>query len=180
MQIGPSAASRRSQFPRSIRNQAFHTHSTRPDKPAMAPGNLSINCNVPYQLRRARATARLARRCSDNQPPPTKSADSECNSRLSQTTGNHQSNRTIQSHTYPTCLVAGAVPCVSPPGEVQPGITPNGNRLHTPIRIFHHEKTKANQKKNGKPECNSDRAQRAGGRSSRGPSRYRLDLPDSA
>ena len=32
---------------------------TRPDKPAMAPQNPFINCNVPTKIRRARATVGL-------------------------------------------------------------------------------------------------------------------------
>ena len=41
---------------------------TRPDKPAMAPRNLSINCNASYKLRRARATVGLPDSAGINVP----------------------------------------------------------------------------------------------------------------
>ena len=62
-----------------------------------------------------------------------------CNPGLSQTTGNHQGKHTIQNNkAHP--FIVGVVPCVDPPGEYQPRITPNGNRTKHPHQNFHPRK----------------------------------------
>ncbi len=121
-------------------------HATEPQKPVNRSNSRLINRVNPTKitklqspLPRACATVALLQNCSacatvglpdsarTTSPPPTKQSKPECNSELSQTTGNGQEKHSNQgNHTNPFSV--GVDPCVDPPGEYQPIITHNGNR----------------------------------------------------
>ena len=68
-----------------------------------------------------------------------------CNPGLSQTTGNCQGKRTIQSNTFHLFLVGGD-PCVVPPGEVRFCFTPQW-KLVKRTNNYYYEKHKNTRKK---------------------------------
>ncbi len=135
MQSGPSAASRRSQLPRTIRNQSFHTHSTRPDKPVR--GTRTSN-TVGYIPITEEVTGWHG--AGTNLEKPSKAASPECNSGLSQTTGNCQGKHSDQGNVAGPSKV-GADPCVRPPGEIRTRKRNEWNQLKHSNMFFLPRKT---------------------------------------